>query len=189
MKVLKIVLFIIAVLFVLYIVVCFAGPKKLEISRSIAINATPESVFGEISNYERWKVWAPWSRRDPDMKSTITGTPASVGYKMTWASKTQGDGEQEFIEVIPNQKVRSSLKFKGWEGVSFSDMVLVPEGEGTIVNWTMDGGEVPFLLRGIMFFLGAVEALEKDYDEGLSGLKNQQRLFSMNPHLKLKKPL
>lgn len=171
MKILKV--FLIGLLLVVgvYLVLSFLGPKHMETSRSITVNAPVEEVYRVAADYNIWPKWSPWQLRDPNMKNVITGDPMTVGHKMTWESETQGSGEQEIIELVPNSMVRTSLKFKGWDGVSYASFILVPEGNGTKVTWTLDGGEVPFLMRGMMVIFGAIGSMEKDYDEGLASIK------------------
>lgn len=171
MKILKLLLIGLLLLVGAYLIMSIFGPKRLDTSRSIVINAPVEKVFAIAADFNQWPKWSPWQLRDTQMKNTVIGDPMSLGHKMSWESETQGSGEQEIVEIVQNSMVKTSLKFKGWDQTSYAAFILLPEGEGTKLTWTMEGGEVPFMMRGMMVAFGAVGAMEKDYDEGLAGIK------------------
>jgi effector-binding domain-containing protein len=171
MKILKILLYIFIVLFGIYLVLCFAGTSKFDVERSIDINASAESIFEEISDYNKLAAWSPWSKKDPDMANTITGNAGSVGHKNSWTSKTQGNGEQQIVEIKQDEYIKTELKFADWDGVSIAEMILKPGDNFTKLTWTMKGNEVPFFARGIITIMGVTGELEKDYENGLANLK------------------
>ncbi len=154
-----------------YAVLSIIGPKKLETTRSISINAPIEEVYALTSDFNQWASWSPWQLKDTQMKNQITGTPGALGHTMTWESETQGSGTQEIIEILPSSMIRTSLKFKDWDETSYAAFTMLPEGAGTKLTWTMEGGEVPFLLRGMMVIFGAQSSIEEDYDQGLANIK------------------
>jgi effector-binding domain-containing protein len=117
------------------------------------------------------------------MQLTYDGQPGTVGHKMSWTSESQGSGEQTIIEVVPNKSVRTSLKFKDWDGESLASFLIEPKGDSTEVTWSMDGGELPFMMRGIMVIMGGMSALEADYEEGLKGIKLHSEAMPKNAML------
>lgn len=174
MKILKILLFIVVALFGIYVVLCAMGPKKMAVTKSQLINASPESVFEEISDFSKWSAWSPWYKLDPNMASTIVGNPGEVGHGQSWKSehKFVGNGSQKFVEVRPNEYIKSEMKLMGEDDTpSHSDFTLKPEGEGTMLTWSMDGGDVPFMARGMMKVFGFEKMLGEQFDSGLKGIK------------------
>lgn len=174
MKILKYILFVILGLFAAYLVLCTMGAKKMSVNRSMSMNASPESVFEEIGNFDQWKAWSPWHRIDPKMVTKTSGTPGSKGHKQEWTSehKQVGNGSQEFVEVRPNEYIKSEMKFADFgDESSFSDFTLKAEGEGTNVTWTMESSEMPFLFRGMGVLMGFQKTMENDFDKGLTDLK------------------
>lgn len=171
MKIFRIALIGLVLVLGAYLVLSIIGPKKLETSRTIVINAPVEKVYPLTADFNAWPKWSPWQLKDTQMKNIITGEPMALGHRMTWESESQGNGEQEIIELVPNSMIKTSLKFKGWDQTSYSAFIMLPEGNGTKLTWTMEGGEVPFMMRGMMVVFGAMSAIEKDYDEGLNNIK------------------
>jgi len=171
MKFLRIFLFIVLAVLAAYIVFCFIGPKSFDTTRSVTVGASPASVFEEISDFHKWPAWSPWARRDTAMVNTYNGEPGTVGHINEWESKTEGNGNQKITEVRSNEFIRTELRFKDWDGVSVSDWMLEPAGDSTKVTWTMDGDELPFFIRGLMFLMGGGDMISKDYETGLASLK------------------
>ena len=181
MKILKTSLYILAILLVVYLVLCFTGPKKLEVSRSIDIKATPEMVYAQVSDFANWPAWSPWFRKEKDIENTYTGDPGTVGHMMTWKSKSMGSGKQTVTAVEANHLFKTDLVFDDWDGKSEADLMLDPSSDGTKVTWTMNGADVPFMMRGMIVIIGMTKKLEADYDEGLMHLKEICESGSANP--------
>lgn len=171
MKILKIALIGFLVVLGVYAILSILGPKKLETSRSISINAPIDEVYLLTSDFSKWSSWSPWQLKDTQMKNVVSGTAGALGHTMTWESESQGSGTQEIIEIVPTSMVRTSLKFKDWDETSYASFLMTPEGDGTKLTWTMEGGNVPFLLRGMMLIFGAQASIESDYEQGLANIK------------------
>lgn len=185
MKILRIALIALLIVLGVYLVLCFIGPKAFVTSKSKTVGASPEAVFALVSDFKEGAKWSPWQKKDPNMQLSYEGQPGTVGHKMSWTSETQGSGEQSIIEIVPNQSVRTSLKFKDWDGQSFASFLLEPKGDSTVVTWSMDGGELPFMMRGIMVIMGGMSALDADYEEGLKGIKHHSESMSKTAALAL----
>lgn len=173
MKILKYVLYFFAVVFVIYLIMCIAGPKKMSANRSIVINTEPATIYEEIVDFSKWSTWSPWHQIDPAMKSTITGNPGEVGHKQAWKSENKevGEGSQKFIELRANEFAKTEMHFMSENSdPAFSVFQLQPEGEGTRVTWTMDG-EASFMMRGMMLMMNMDKMLGETFDKGLANLK------------------
>jgi effector-binding domain-containing protein len=171
MKFIKITLIGILALLATYLLFCAIGISRFQTSRSILIDAGAEQIFAEISDYQKWPAWSPWAQRDKNMQNEYSGAPGIIGHKNTWKSITEGNGTQEMIEVKTNAYVKSKLVFTDWDGATFTELILSPEGDKTKVTWTMQGSDFPFIARGFIYLMGGNKMIEKDYDEGLANLK------------------
>lgn len=159
------------VVIAVYVIMCIMGPKSFQTEKSIVVNASPQSVFSLTSDFNQWSKWSPWQLKDPNMKNTVSGTPGELGHKMSWESESQGSGEQEIVEVKLDELVKTKLSFKDWDAPSYASFMITPEANGTKVSWTMEGSEIPFLMRGMMVAFNAVGAIESDYEQGLAEIK------------------
>lgn len=146
-------------------------PRQVSVARSVSIAAPPEKVFPYVNSLQKFTEWSPWAAKDPGMKVTHEGPAEGVGAKMTWASDNAdvGTGTQEITESVPGERVVNRLEFGGMApaGAYFD---LEPEGEGTLVTWTveMDMGMNPV---GRWFGLMMDGMVGKDFDQGLGNLK------------------
>lgn len=171
MKILKVTLIGIAALIATYMLFCFIGIDRFNTSRSILIKAKPDQIFTEINDFKKWPAWSPWAMRDKNMINEYTGNSGETGHKNAWKSKTEGSGSQEIVEIRNNEYIKSKLVFTDWDGETFTELILKPEGEQTRITWTMNGSEFPFIARGFMYLMGGNKMIEEDYDLGLSNLK------------------
>lgn len=171
MKFLKITLIGLAALLAAYLFCCTLGISKFKTSKSISINASPEQVFNEINDYKKWPAWSPWAKRDKKMENVYTGNAGEIGHKNSWKSKSEGSGSQEIVEIRNNEYIKAKLVFTDWDGETFTEFILKPEGDKTNITWTMEGSEFPFMARGFIFLMGGNKMIEKDYEEGLNNLK------------------
>jgi effector-binding domain-containing protein len=174
MKIIKYLLIAVGILFAVYVVLCTMGPKEMKASKSMLMKASPEAIFEEYVDFNKWDAWSPWHKIDPNMKSTLTGTPGQVGHKQAWTSdhRDVGNGSQIFTEIRPNEFAKSEMRFMGDDSSpAFGIFELKSEGEGTMVTWSMDGGEVPFFARGIMKLMNMQAMVEKSFETGLTDLQ------------------
>lgn len=159
------------ILLLAYLACCLLGPKSFNTEQSVTIKAPPQKVYGLISDFNQWKSWSPWVKRDPEMKSTIEGQPGVAGHKQTWESKSEGSGSQVMIELKPDAYVKTELRFKDWDEPSYAEMMLTPVTDGTEMKWNMKGSDIPFMFRGVMLVMDGPGRLVKDYQEGLTAIK------------------
>ena len=169
MKILKIVGIVVLALLAILGIVIVMQPSEAHIKRSIVINASASSIFPEISNYKNFVVWSPWSKMDPGVKQTFEGTDATVGSKMTWDGPKTGKGSQWIEEIEEGKRVRSGMSFEGFEGTSYSEFILEPATDGTMVTWTYEGENDGFAGKAMWVVMGAM--LSGQYDLGLKDLK------------------
>lgn len=105
------------------------------------------------------------------MKISYTGASGQPGDRYCWNSTNEdaGAGCQDIIELLPNKKQKTKMEFKRpMEDVSFSEVILTPEGHQTKLTWTLESNlERPMNL--IKFMMD--QWMGKSYGEGLASLK------------------
>lgn len=173
MKSLKIIGGALSGLLAIYLILCTMGPQSVDVTRYTTINATPTVIFTNVIDIAKWEEWGTWYEQDPAMKITYSDNTVGVGAKSTWISEELGNGNQEIIEVAPNQFIKTKMQFEGWEGFSYADIILDKVNDKqTKVSWTLKGdSDIPFLMRGMMVLMGFEGAIKEDYDTGLASLK------------------
>ncbi len=149
--------------------VAFLLPQNVHVERSAVIAASPDQVFAIVNDLTRAKEWGPWYKREPDMELKFDGPPAGLGAKLSWKSKTQGDGSQEIIESTPFSTIKTKLDF-GEQRTAIAAFSFETVEGGTKATWGFDSdvGMNPIgRYMGLMFdtWIG------KDYEEGLASLK------------------
>ena len=156
-------------LLVLLGAVAFLLPSTYSAQRSLTINAPTEKVFPLIANHKEWKRWSIWNQRDPDMKLNYSGPAAAAGSKWSWQSHKEGNGRMEWSAVEANKRVGYILTMEGMSPAT-GDLLVVPDGTGTKVTWTINGdaGMNP-LFRWLGIFMDKM--IGPDFDAGLKNLK------------------
>ena len=171
MKFIKVLLLILLLIVGVWVVMCLAGPKSFDTSRSIEINQTTENVWPFVADLTHWNQWSPWEKQDPDMDMVISSPSMGPGAKMTWTSQVVGSGSLRITDEVYAQRLGTALSFEGFDSESLSDFIFEDIDGRTRLTWTMTGSELPFLFRGFMVLMNPVEAINKDYDQGLAEIK------------------
>lgn len=172
----KIVLWSLLVLVV--IVALFAGfvamqPGEFNISRKATFNATPEKVFAHVSDFHKWENWSPWAKLDPECKYTYDGPAAGKGSIITWAGNDEvGEGKMTILECKPGELIRIKLDFiKPFESSCNTVFNFQPEGDQTLVTWTMSGHH-NFISKAMCLFMNMDQMVGKDFEKGLASMKS-----------------
>ena len=169
-KLLKAIIWILAVLVVVFVGGGYLLPNEVTVQRQAAINAPPEKVFALVDGYKRFNEWSPWAELDPKTQYTFEGPESGVGAKMSWASNDPdvGAGSQVITQSVPNSRVGVDLDF-GAMGKSQAYWDLTPEGTGTSATWGFK-----MKLDGLMdrwFGLLMDHFIGPDYEKGLARVK------------------
>ena len=171
MKILKAILWIVLALFLIYLLLCFMGPKKLDVTRSMEMNASPQTVYQQISNLKTWEKWGPWHAQDPEMKVVYGGKVSGVGASYSWESKKLGNGSLEVTEANPGKSMKTKLSFGPRGGANGSWNFEPVDGGKTKVSWGMIGEPISFFYRGMMKLMGMEKGISKMFDTGLGNIK------------------
>jgi uncharacterized protein YndB with AHSA1/START domain len=168
----KVILLIIAVLVVGIIVYAATKPDTFSIVRSLKINAAPEQVFAEINDFNRWKSWSPWEKKDLTMQRTFSGSASGVGTIYEWnGNNNVGQGRMEILESTAAQKIIIKLDFfKPFEAHNMAEFTLKKDGEATLVKWEMRGPQ-PFVSKLMCIFMNMDKMVGTDFEAGLANLQ------------------
>ena len=168
----KTILIVLVVIVAAILIYAATKPDTFAIKRSLAIRATPERLFALIDDFRAWQQWSPWEKRDPAMKRTLGGPDRGKGATYAWdGNKDVGQGSMEIVESTEPSRVLIKLDFiKPFEAHNTAEFVLVPNGDTTLVTWTM-GGPSPYISKVFSVFVNMDAMIGKDFEEGLANLK------------------
>jgi len=163
----------IAGIIILVVVLIFLAPKTYQVSRSIEIFASKNSVFDYVRYLKRQNEWSPWFKKDAHMNIRITGIDGQVGAINYWSgNKEVGEGEQEIMSIIDGEKVEMELRFyRPLKSISYCCLSLETITETkTKVIWSFKG-ETNFPMNIFTLFVNMDKMVGTDFEEGLGTLK------------------
>jgi len=170
MKVLKTLLLSIAGLIAVLLLIAIFLPSDYRIERSIEISQPVPVVFDQVADFNHWLAWNPWTDTEPTARNTISGAPKTVGSSWAWEGEELGKGSLTINEIIPNQAIRSTLRFiEPQQMVARDSWSFVPAGTGTKVIWANEGKLSYPMERYVGLFMDSI--LGSDYEKGLAKLK------------------
>ena len=171
MRIFKWILISVAVVVVAVIGLAYVLPREVEVQRSTAIDAPPDTVFALVNSMQQTEKWSPWLERDPDVKLEYSGPETGVGNKLAWSSDNDqvGTGTQVITASEPNARVETALDF-GPMGTADAWFDLQEKAGATEITWGFrtDLGMNPvarWMGLGFDTWIGA------DYEKGLAKLK------------------
>jgi len=147
-------------------------PDSFTVQRSATIKAPPEKIIGYINDFHQWAAWSPWEKLDPNMKRTFEGPVSGQGAVYAWIGNDEvGQGRMEITENAPPSKVVIKLDFiKPFKSTNQAIFALQPQGDSTVVTWTMNGPS-QFITKLMTVFVSMDKMIGKDFEQGLSQLK------------------
>ena len=125
-----------------------------------------------MNDFHNWKAWNPWARLDPAMKQGYEGAPAGPGAVYTWAGNNEvGEGRMTLTESRPNDSIRIRLDFlKPFRGTSLAEFTFKPEGDRTVVTWSMTG-QNNFMAKAVHLFMDMDKMIGGNFEKGLAQMK------------------
>lgn len=147
-------------------------PPDFRIERSATIAAPPEIVFGQVNDFHKWEHWSPWAKLDPQARNTFEGPSAGKGAKFKWSGNDEvGEGQMTILDSVPHEKITIQLAFiKPFEDTSTTEFTFKPNGEQTVVTWSMFGKQ-KFIGKLICLFMNMDKMLGGNFDQGLASIK------------------
>lgn len=163
----------IAVIIIAILVAAAMQPSGFRVSRSATMSATPAAVFSQVNDFHNWEAWSPWAKLDPDSRAIFEGPAAGTGAVFRWAGNKQvGEGNMTITESRPNELIRIRLEFiKPFAGVNMTEFSFRPEGNRTLVNWTMTGKN-NFIARVACLFMNMDKTVGQQFEQGLANIKS-----------------
>ena len=170
---LKKILIALAAIVVVFVAVVAMQPSEFRIMRTAAISAPAPAVFAQVNDFHNWEAWSPWAKRDPAMKKTYEGAPTGTGAISTWAGNSEvGEGRTTIIESRPNELIRIKLEmFKPFAATNTVEFTFTPEGNQTVVTWSMVG-KSNFIAKAVHLFMDMDKMVGGDFEKGLAQMKS-----------------
>lgn len=165
----KIVIGIIGVIVVL-LLIGFALPGTMELSKSITINAPASYAFEEINNLQNNDKWQYWNNLYRGKMTVAYGDIKSgVGAVSEWDGEESGKGKMTITESIPDKSIKVDLDFME-HGTAKTWYTFEPDGEGTKITtgFTSEMGMNPI---GRWMGILMKPEMEKAFDYNLTKLK------------------
>ena len=170
---LKKILIALAVIVVVFAVIVALQPSEFRVARTATISAPPPAVFAQVNDFHKWEAWSPWAKLDPAMKQTYEGTPDGTGAVYTWSGNNEvGEGRMTITESRPSDLIRIKLEFlKPFAGTSIAEFTFKPEGNQTMVTWSM-AGKNNFMAKAFGLFMNMDKMIGGQFDKGLAQMKS-----------------
>ena len=139
---------------------------KLNINRSITIEAPADKIFKVLNHFETWSPWSPWLIMEPEATVDVR----EDGKFYSWQGKRIGEGQMAITNEVENKSIDYDLEFlKPWKSKAKVRFEFAEDGEQTKVTWYMDSA-LPFFLFWMKKMTTAY--ISMDYDRGLNMLKD-----------------
>lgn len=161
-----------AALIILLFVIGFILPKSIEIEQTISIESPIDSVFKNVSHFDKFAQWTPWRKYDPNMVISYEGTMGEEGSKYLWkGNEDVGKGVMEITGIENNKRVDINLSFiEPWESNSQVYFTFKGTGNDTFVTWGYsEKTPVPKNVMSLIF--GVKKMLSSEFEKGLANLK------------------
>ena len=167
------ILIVVAVIVVVLIVIVALQPSDFRVTRSATMSAPAPAAFAQVNDFHKWEAWNPWGKIDPAMKQTYEGAPAGTGAIYRWiGNKEVGEGRMTIIESHPSDLIRIKLEFfKPFAATNTAEFTFKPEGNQTVVTWSMSGDK-NFMAKAIHLFMNMDKMIGGQFDKGLAEMKS-----------------
>jgi hypothetical protein len=147
-------------------------PDSFSVRRSTLIGAPAERIFPLIANLKSMNTWNPFVEPDPAIKIAYTGPDSGKGAAHTWSGNSKvGAGRIEITDATPSSRVALQLDMiKPMKAHNAVEFTLQPNGNGTLVTWTMSGNQ-PLMAKVMNVFIDCDRMVGSQFEKGLASLK------------------
>lgn len=155
----------------LIVAVAASQPAAYSVERRVRVAHPPEVVWPLVSDYRRFVQWSPWEGRDPDQVATFSEPSVGLGAWYAWEGNGEvGRGRMETTGFEPPLAMVQRLEFiEPFSSVAEVRYDLAPDGEGTLVRWSMRG-EHDMFGRLMSVFVSFDSLIGPDFEQGLASL-------------------
>jgi hypothetical protein len=142
------------------------------VRRSATMAAPPRAVYEQIVDFHNWPAWSPWEDLDPDVKHVYSGADQGVGAVHEWSgNRKAGQGRMTMTGAESPQRVTIDLVFeKPFRSTSETELTVAPDGEGSLVTWTMTGRKTA-MTKVLGVFKSMDSLVGPDFEKGLARLR------------------
>lgn len=147
-------------------------PDSYTVQRSALIKAPPAKVMGYLNDFHQWPAWSPWEKLDPNMQRSFEGAASGKGAVYGWSGNDEvGQGRMEIIDSNVPSSLAIKLDFiKPFASSNKTEFTLQPQGDATVVTWTMTGPS-HLVTKLMSVFMSMDKMIGKDFEKGLAQLK------------------
>jgi carbon monoxide dehydrogenase subunit G len=165
-------IYILVVVVTAFVVIVSVQPSEFSVSRSISIDAPPETVFAQVNDLHKWQEWSPWAKLDPSAKIDYEGPMAGVGAAFAWTGNCQvGQGRMAITENRPNEQILFKIEFaKPMKATNTAEFIFRPDGQQTVVKWTMFGKK-NFICKAMGLAVNCDKMIGTQFEKGLADMK------------------
>ncbi len=162
-----------AAIAVVLVVVVAMRPSEFRVARTARIAAPAPVLFAQVNDFHKWEAWSPWAKLDPAMKQAYEGAPAGTGAVYTWAgNKEVSEGRMTLTESRPSELIKIELEFfKPFATTSTAEFTFKPEGDHTLVTWSMTG-QNNFIAKAVHLFMDMDTMVGGQFENGLARMKS-----------------
>lgn len=153
---------------------------KIQVDRSVTIDAPVADVFSKLNDFNHWQSWSPWLIQEPEAKVNVAEDAKSY----SWEGNRIGSGQMKIENEEENKRIYCDLQFlKPWKSKAKTWFDFSETSEGTKVTWHMDSS-LPFFMFWMKKMMNAFIGM--DYERGLSMLKDYVEKGSVPSSVDLK---
>jgi uncharacterized protein YndB with AHSA1/START domain len=173
MKILKKILFGIAILVAIVLITALFIKKDYAVEKEVVINKPRAEVFDYIKHLKNQDLYSTFTMKDPGMEKSFKGKDATVGFIYAWNGNSDaGKGEQEIKDITEGQRMDMELRFiKPIEGKADAYMTTEALGENqTKVKWGFKS-RMPYPFNAMRLFISVENMMGKELSASLANLK------------------
>lgn len=172
MKIVKIIALALVVALAVFAVAANQQPDTFHVARSATMKAKPEAIFAQVNNLHKWDAWSPWAKLDPNAKHSFAGPEEGKDAAMSWDGNFQvGKGTMTITESQSPSTVKFHLDFeKPMKGTNTAEFMFVPQGDETVVTWSMIGNR-NFVAKAMSLVFNCEKIVGGNFEQGLASLK------------------
>ncbi len=165
------ILIVFGLIILILLVVIALRPNHFRYNRSATIAAPAAVLFEQVNDLHKFQAWNPWAKMDPNAKIIYAGPASGIGASYSWAGNSEvGEGTMTSIESRPPDMARFRMEFrKPMAGVSTAEFTFKPEGEKTVVTWSMAGPN-NFMGKAVGLFIDCEKMVGDQFEKGLANL-------------------
>ena len=172
MKILKGVLYFALIIFAAGLLAAVFAPSSKKVTRSLSIEADPNTVFAQIVDFRNWSRWDAWYAKDTTQHREFIGEVGEKNQSYTWDSENDDvkSGRMKMLNIENPKRIDYKFYFlNGNAEDSANGFFTLQDLEGqTEVTWTMVS-KMSYPMKFFNYFIEGMVA--PDFEEGLARLK------------------